>query len=283
LSRSIKNLEHRLGVPMLIRGPKGVEPTIYGLTVMRRAKVILNEVMRSIEEVRALEQGRLGEVTFGITQNYATYIVPELLAQLHADRPDLKVTVIADGFMELLEQVKIEAIDFGFGLIGQTHHNDEITIEPLRAHRSRVFASASHPLATQSVVTNDDLAGARWAMLNSEGVQRGFWLFFEARGMSIPVQMLRSNAISLVRQVVIDSDALTILPQEVVEDDVTAGRLVAISCDTPVERSKVGLFYRKNGLLTPQAELVAERFRKAGLTCGSALPGAESTGQQLPC
>ena len=55
LSRSLKSLEHRLGVPLLIRGPKGVEPTIYGLTVIRRAKVILNEVARSIEEVRAIE------------------------------------------------------------------------------------------------------------------------------------------------------------------------------------------------------------------------------------
>ena len=55
LSRSIKNLEHRLGVLMLTRCPKGVEPTIYGLTALRRARIILNEVARSIEEVKALE------------------------------------------------------------------------------------------------------------------------------------------------------------------------------------------------------------------------------------
>ena len=119
LSRSIRSLEHRLGVPLLIRGPKGVEPTVYGLSVLRRAKVILNEVAKSIEEVRAIEQARVGEVTFGITPNYATYLVPQLLAELHRDRPSLKVTVITDGFVELIERVKTESIDFAFGLIGQ--------------------------------------------------------------------------------------------------------------------------------------------------------------------
>ncbi len=263
LSRSLKNLEHRLGVPMLIRGPKGVEPTIYGLTVMRRAKVILNEVARSIEEVKALEQGRIGEVTFGITQNYDTYMVPPILAALHAENPDLKVTVIADGFVELLARVKSEAIDFGFGLIGPIHYSDGVTIEPLRAHRSRVFASSSHPLAQQDTVSNADLAHVQWAMLNSESVQRGFWLFFESRGMAMPVQTLRSNSIALIRQMVIDTDALTILPQEVVQQELDAGRLVAISCDTPVEKTNMGLFFRKDGLLTPQAELVAKHFREA--------------------
>jgi DNA-binding transcriptional LysR family regulator len=265
LSRSIKNLEHRLGVPMLIRGPKGVEPTIYGLTVLRRAKIILNEVARSIEEVKALEQGRIGEVTFGITQNYATYIVPPILAAIHAECPALKVTVVADGFVELLARVKSETIDFGFGLIGAIHHSDGVTIEPLRAHRSRVFASASHPLASAAGVSNEDLANVQWAMLNSESVQRGFWLFFESRGMTMPVQMLRSNSIALIRQMVIDTDALTILPQEVVQPDLDAGRLVAISCNTPVERTHVGLFFRKDGLLTPQAELVAQHLREATL------------------
>jgi len=267
LSRSIKNLEHRLGVPMLIRGHKGVEPTIYGLTVLRRAKIILNEVARSIEEVKALEQGRIGEITFGITQNYATYMVPPILAAIHAECPDLKVTVVADGFVELLARVKSEAIDFGFGLIGAIHHSDGVTIEPLRAHRSRVFASSSHPLASADSVSNEDLAHVRWAMLNSESVQRGFWLFFESRGMAMPVQMLRSNSIALIRQMVIDTQALTILPQEVVQQDLDAGNLVAIKCNTPVERTHVGLFFRKDGLLTPQAELVVQHFREATLAC----------------
>lgn len=263
LSRSIKSLEHRLGVPLLIRGPKGVEPTVYGLSVLRRAKVILNEVAKSVAEVRAIEQARVGEVVFGITPNYATYLVPQLLAELHRDRPGLRVTVITDGFLELIDRVKTESIDFGFGLIGQVHRSDGIVIEAIRSHRARVFAGVSHPLAQKATATREELATADWAMLSGEGVQRGFGLFFETRGLSVPPQVLRSTSISLVRQMVKDANVLSILPEEVVHHDIEAGTIVALECETPVEQTRVGLFFREGGLLTPQAQLVLDRFRRA--------------------
>jgi DNA-binding transcriptional LysR family regulator len=261
LSRSLKSLEHRLGVQLLTRGPKGVEPTVYGLTVIRRAKVILNEVARSIEEVRAIEHGRIGETTFGITQNYANYLMPELLASLHAERPGLHVTVVADGFLELVKKVKAEEIDFAFGLIGRIHHSDGLTIEPLMENRSRVVAGSHHPLAGKRDISIADLAGAQWAMLSSESVQRGFGLFFETRGLPVAPQMLKSNSIALIRHVVCESDALTILPQEVVQPEIDAGALVALDCETPVERTRIGLVFRDGGLITPQAEVVVKRIR----------------------
>lgn len=261
LSRSLKSLEQRLGVPLLHRGPKGVEPTVYGLAVMRRAKVILNEVARSVEEVRAIEQGRIGETTFGVTQNYANYLMPELLAELHAERPDLRVTVVTDGFLELVNKVKTEEIDFAFGLIGRIHHSDGLIIEPLMNNRSNVFARADHPLAGRPGVTTDELTRASWAMLSSESVQRGFGLFFEARGRAVPPQMLKCNSIAMLRHVVAETDALTILPREVVQPEVDAGTLAAIQCETPVERTRIGLIFRDGGLITPQAQVVVDRIR----------------------
>lgn len=263
LSRSLKSLEHRLGVPLLVRGPKGVEPTIYGLTVIRRARVILNEVARSMEEVRAIEHGRVGETNFGITQNYGNYLMPELLASLHAERPGLLVKVVSDGFLELVKMVKTEEIDFAFGLIGRIHHSDGIVIEPLMENRSRVVAGSHHPLAEKRDISIDDLAGAQWAMLSSESVQRGFGLFFETRGLPVPPQMLKSNSIALIRNVVAGSDALTILPQEVVQPEIDSDSLVALDCETPVERTRIGLVFRDGGLITPQAEVVVDRIRAA--------------------
>jgi DNA-binding transcriptional LysR family regulator len=263
LSRSIKSLETTLGVPLLIRGPKGVEPTVYGLSVIRRARMILNEVAKTRDEVKAIAQARIGEVKLGITQNYASYLVPELIAGLRRERPGLRFTIVTDGFVELLALLKTETIDFAFGLIGQIHRNDGIVIEPLRAHRSRVFCGRNHPLAGRGSATLEELHHAQWVMLNSEGVQRGFGTFFESRGMSVPGQVIRTNNVDLLRHLLDDSDLLTVLPIEVVEHEVAAGRIVPLECETPVAQTKVGLFYREGGLLTPQAQLVIDRFRHA--------------------
>ena len=68
LSRSLKSLEHRLGVPLLVRGPKGVEPTMYGLAVIRRAKhraflAVLDSERDQLKAEPGLVQRLIDEVT----------------------------------------------------------------------------------------------------------------------------------------------------------------------------------------------------------------------------
>ena len=171
------------------------------------------------------------------------------------------MTVVSDGFLELVKKVKTEEIDFAFGLIGRIHHSDGLVIEPLMENRSRVVAGSHHPLAGKSDIGVDDLAGAQWAMLSSESVQRGFGLFFESRGVPAPPQMLKSNSIALIRHVVASSDALTILPQEVVQPEIDSGSLIPLDCETPVERSRIGLIFRDGAILSPQAQTVVARIR----------------------
>lgn len=263
LSRSIKSLEDRLGVQLLERKPKGVEPTIYGKALMWRAKVILNEVARAAEEIHAMEEGRIGKVHFGITQNYASYVVPELLAEMGVDRPDIGITVQTGGFLELIELVRTEALDFGFGIIGPLRQDEGIVIEALREHQSRVIARREHPLAGRENVSVTDLAAARWVLLSSETVQRGFAAFFDRHGCAAPVQALRTDSVTLIRRLAVASDVLTVLPQEAVDKKIAQGVLVEIDSPTPVDRSRIGLFYREGGMITPQAHQLIDRFRVA--------------------
>jgi LysR family transcriptional regulator, regulator of abg operon len=263
ISRSIKSLEDRLGVPLLIRKAKGVEPTVYGASLLRRAKVILNEVARGVEEVRAIEEARTGDVSFGITQNYASYIVPEIVAEVTRERPGMGITVQTGGFLELIEMVKVEAIDFAFGIIGPLQRDDGIVIESLREHQSCVIAGAHHLLAAKENVTVQDLAAARWLMLSSESVQRSFTSFFERHGLEAPPQVIKTDSITLIRRIASESDVLTILPREAVQKKIDQGVLVELDCLTPVEKSRIGIFYRDGGLLTPQAHFVIDHLRRA--------------------
>lgn len=263
LSRSIKSLEDRLGVPLLDRKPKGVEPTVYGLSVLRRAQVILNEVQRSIEELRAIEEARFGHVTIGVTQNYANYVVPEILVAVRRERPALRLKVLTGGFLELISMINTEAIDFGFGIIGSLMQDDGIVVERLRAHQSKVFVRVGHPLAGTGPVSVAALAEADWMMLTSTAVQRGFAAFFERRGLMTPSQSLTTDSLHLIRSCLRHSDALTILPAEAAARDVGDGLIVELECDTPVEDSQIGFFHRRGGVLTPQAQYLLDHFRSA--------------------
>jgi DNA-binding transcriptional LysR family regulator len=261
LSRSITSLEQRLGVPLLTRSAKGVKPTIFGETLLKRAEFILNEVTRSANEVIAIAQGRIGDISLGITQNYAHYLMPALLADFQTERPDIRMHVVTGGFLELIEKVESGVLDFAFGLIGAVEQRGALIIEPLREHYSRVVARVGHPLARETEVSVADLAAAAWATLDGEGFQHNFANFFEFRGHRIPLQILRTDSIDLICRFVLRRDLLTVLPADVVKEELEAGAMAILSCETPAEITKLGLIFRVDSLLSPPVRLLVERIR----------------------
>lgn len=62
LSKSLKNLENKLGVPLLIRTPNGIEPTPYGKFLYDRSAALLLEwdaITMEIERMSQMERGYL--------------------------------------------------------------------------------------------------------------------------------------------------------------------------------------------------------------------------------
>jgi DNA-binding transcriptional LysR family regulator len=252
LSRSIRALETRLGLPLLDRTAHGVEPTIFGVSVLRRAQVILNEVARAREELRALEASKVGDLTFGITQNFAHYFIPAILGRLHEEHPQVRYNVLSGGPLELLEMVRAATIDFAFGLFSTAVNAADLKVEYLRQHRSAIVCRAGHPLAGREGVTPADLAEAKWITVSSEGFQRSYRNFFLSRGFLPPMPSITTGSLPLIRRTILHADLLTVLPQDVVSDDVTEGRLMFVGSQGLAEYTSVGYVTRADGFITPQ-------------------------------
>jgi DNA-binding transcriptional LysR family regulator len=264
LSRSIQSLESRFGVPMFTRSTKGLEPTVYGLCVARRAEIILNEVARTKREIKSLCSAQVGEVLLGVTQNYAHYLVPSVLAKLHAIAPAVTVVIYTGGFFELVNRLKSGEIDLAFGLFAAMEKTDDITLIPLKEHHSKVVANCGHPLARRPV-TSKDLSEARWVTLASDGFQRPFAAFFQSRSLPLPKQVFQSDSLDIIKQTARAIDALTVLPLEVVQDELTRGEAVVLDCEAPAEVTHVGLMHRTEGYISPQMRLLMTELENATL------------------
>jgi DNA-binding transcriptional LysR family regulator len=263
LSRSIGALEDRLGVQLLVRKPKGVEPTVFGLSVIQHARIVMNELARCIDDIRAIEAGEVGEITFGVTQNYGYYFIPQLVAELNETYPGFRVTVRTGGFIDLVDELKIGAIDFVFGLLGQLDRNPDLVVERLREHHSRVVARKEHPLAVRGTeVSPEELAQARWATLASEGFQRSFGGYFFSRGMDCPVQAVKTDSMPLIQQSIIESDLLAVLPPDVALREIDSGVLVILDCEAPAEQTDIGLVTRQFAFATRHRNELVQRIRR---------------------
>lgn len=280
ISRSIKSLEARLGVPLLIRKAKGVEPTIYGVSLVRRAAAILDEVATAAEEVRAIEDAQIGDVSFGITHNYANHIVPDVLSLVALERPGMAINVRTGSFSELAGMVKVRALDFGFGIISPARQNEGIIIESLHEHHSRVIANPAHPLVGRTNVSVQELAKFRWVMLSNESVLRSFSSLFERHGLEAPCPMIKTDSVALIQGLTSRADVLAVLPHEAVEAQLEEGALVEIDCPTPMDKGCVGIFYRDVGL-TPQAMFVINHLRMAYGLPATIAPSRQRTAQSV--
>src|SRR3954453_17781621 len=69
ISEAIANLEAALRVRLLDRGPRGVEPTRYAITLLRRARVVFDELSQGVRDIEFMADPTVGEVRIGCPEN----------------------------------------------------------------------------------------------------------------------------------------------------------------------------------------------------------------------
>src|SRR5262245_28056978 len=62
VSKAIAEIERTLGVPLLDRAPRGVEPTIYGGAVLKWATAVFDDLRQAAREVEFLANPTAGEI-----------------------------------------------------------------------------------------------------------------------------------------------------------------------------------------------------------------------------
>ena len=52
VSEAIANLEHLLGVRLLDRSPRGIEPTIYADAMLKRSMAVFDELKQGVRDIK---------------------------------------------------------------------------------------------------------------------------------------------------------------------------------------------------------------------------------------
>jgi DNA-binding transcriptional LysR family regulator len=110
LSQQIARLEDELGLTLLVRGPKGVEPTPAGVEFLDHARAILGRVT----EARAAVDDHLGAVR-GVARvaatPYDTRELPEALTSFHRNHPQVQLAFQQASAAQIVEQLATGTID----------------------------------------------------------------------------------------------------------------------------------------------------------------------------
>ncbi|MEP4194800.1 MAG: LysR family transcriptional regulator [Aliishimia sp.] len=114
LSRTIKNLENSLGVTLLERSNRRVELTEAGRSFLIGCQESLRHTKRIIEDAHRVQQGNVGTLRIGYTDNAMNGRLPSLLRAFKDQTPDFALLLTHSVTSEQLNQLEDGTIDFGF-------------------------------------------------------------------------------------------------------------------------------------------------------------------------
>src|SRR5215470_17874620 len=105
LSRSIAELEHALGVRLLDRSPRGVEPTAYGRALIKRGVAVFDELRQGVRDIEFLTDPTAGELRIGATEATAGAIVSPLIERLSSNHRRMEFHVVTGDLGRLLHSL----------------------------------------------------------------------------------------------------------------------------------------------------------------------------------
>lgn len=164
LSQQIRTLEDRLGVKLVERGTTGAELTPIGRDITARARSILVAVKEMRDSATRAADGAAGTLRFGVSPTLGPYMLPQIVARLHTELPNLRLHIREGIPAEQARALASGALDLLLGpmpIDGGTLH-----VEPLFHERLHIVAPPDHSLAAKERVNRADLAGCGFLSLD---------------------------------------------------------------------------------------------------------------------
>ena len=254
LSQQIKKLEQELGGPLFHRMGRRIILTQQGELLQNKAKQIMMLHENAIQEVSDSFTG-CGKVGFGAIMTIAPYLVPALLKHLsHEQRASLQ---IEENFTEALIQ-KVRRGRLDFAIMSSPVEEPDLLVQVLGRERFVAVMPKSHPLFSAKEVTLKALLSEPFLELSN--IHCAGQQINELCQLDTGLQntVFLSSQIETIRQLVIENQGVTILPQMALKECSDLGiREISDAC---IER-EITLVQHPDRYLSKSAQALIQVLR----------------------
>ena len=263
LSVAIKNLEKELQVKLFERNANEVTVTPLGEEIIRQAQSVLEQAESIREIARRGKDPLAGSLRLGVIYTIGPYLLPDLVRQMIARTPQMPLMLQENFTVKLLDALRTGEIDCA--ILAEPFPDTNLAVAPLYDEPFMAAVPSSHPLATQSSVTVDDIKKETMLLLgtghcfrdhvlevcpefarfssSAEGIQRSF----EGSSLETIKHMVAAGmGITLVPRLGVPAEALHVQPARnaLPAEQPTFIRYLPFSHDVPSRR--VVLVWRRS-------------------------------------
>ncbi len=155
ISKTVRELEAFVGLPLLERGARGVKPTEAGHALHEHARAIFELERAAGEEMQAQKGLERGTLRLGASTTIATYWLPPLVAAFAREHPGMTIRLTSANTREITRLLLDHVLDVALvegptehpKLQSRVWHDDELVL----------VAAPSHPLANGRILSKSDV------------------------------------------------------------------------------------------------------------------------------
>jgi DNA-binding transcriptional LysR family regulator len=253
LTESIQSLEKELGVTLLVRSNQGISLTLAGKVFLSRARSIILECDRAVQDVRECNGAPEGLIALGVTAEPLAACLMPVFNSFTRRFPNVQLHVASGQTKRLIEMIRAGRLDFVMCPLSADVCDIDLQIERLYRSNASVIARKGHPLADAGSVR--DLADCQWISVRPEGIagsaENHLVELFKAQGLPPPKIAITTESPLEILHIISETDYLTIEPGLLPGMKLFSSSLTSISIREPLESREVCLISRRVSPFTP--------------------------------
>ncbi len=225
VSQQVRALEQRVGMQLLDRSGRRVEPTEAGLRLYRGAQRLLALEEQLFDDLAEPGAPLRGTLEIGASTGPASIVLPLLLCEFQRGNPELRVELSVFDTQSVVELVAERRLELG--IVGAARRHRSVAFEPFFRDEVILACPPGHPFAGKTVTLAQLREGPLILMQQGAGVRqmvedelrRGG---SRIRDLDVPLELGLQES---VRSAVQAGYGVAFISRRAVESDLAAGTL----------------------------------------------------------
>jgi DNA-binding transcriptional LysR family regulator len=253
MTESIQSLERELGVTLLVRSNQGISLTLAGKIFLTRARSIILDCDRAIQEVRQWDGMPDGQIALGIAAEPMAACLMPVFSSFTRRFPNVQLHLAGGKTKLLIEMIRAGRLDFVMCPLSPNVSDIDLQIERLYRSRTGIIARKGHPLAGARSVA--ELVDCQWISVRPAGVagsaENHLNELFKAQGLPPPKIAITAESLLEILHIISETDYLTLEPSLLPGMKLFSSSLISLSIREPLESSEVCLISRRVSPFSP--------------------------------
>jgi len=259
-SKTIQELEAILGVELFDRSRRNLVPTSFGEVFLRYAGASITALKQGMQSVTQAEGGV--SFTVGALPTVSARILPAAVTHFSAQRYGMKPRIITGPNGYIISQLRLGDVDLVIGRMAEPDAMKGFSFEHLYSERIALVVRPGHPLLQPSVFDIGAIGGYQVLMPPPGSIIRPTVdRFLVANAIGPLADEIETVSDSFARSYTRSSDAVWIISEGVVVDDIDHGLLMRLPADMSDTLGPVGLTTRTDTPPSLPVQLFAQSVR----------------------